>query len=372
MATSKRNALQRWATSPFLLVAFNLGSGIECVGFHSKVAYPFSEIDMTQVFFLVMLCCQTGNGAEDVGLFAKALWFLQAFGEPICTRPQSDQNVKGVLAKALARDREISISELDGLISPESFAKFAGKEHRLTEKEIEKALAAQIPDSRLRLNAELRKHAELLTTSFDMIERDHISELERLAEWIADQWKPTSSIHVLVTCTGNSRRSILGATMGNFAAAYYGLDNVHFHSGGTVPSAFNKRTIASLKEIGFQIEPTGQEAERGDAKTPNPIYNVVWGKNLEAPEFSKLYKDKTNPQSGFAVILVCSEADEECQTVPGASLRLSMTFIDPKLYDDGNLETKKYAERRDDIGRTMLAMMAIARRRIQDRSVETK
>ena len=69
----------------------------------------------------------------------------------------------------------------------------------------------------------------------------------------------------------NSRRSILGATMGDLAAAYYGFDNIRFHSGGTIPSACNKRTVATLKEIGFQIEPTGKEAERGDSKTPNPI-----------------------------------------------------------------------------------------------------
>jgi arsenate reductase (thioredoxin) len=327
---------------------------------------------MTQVFFLVILCCQSSIAADDAGLFAKALWFLQAFGEPICSRPQSDQYVKSILAKALARDRECSMSELEGLISEKKFAEFATKENKLTEKGIEKALAAETPESRLRLNDELRKHAELLTTSFDMIDREHIPELEKLAEWIAAHWQSTGSLHVLVTCTGNSRRSILGTMMGNFAAAYYGLDNVHFHSGGTIPSAFNKRTITTLEEIGFQIEPTGQEAVRGDAKTPNLIYRVVWGKDLESLEFSKLYKDKTNPQSGFAVILVCSEADEECRTVPGAALRLSMTFIDPKLYDDGNLETKKYAERRDDIGRTMLAVMAIARRRIQERVVATK
>ncbi len=327
---------------------------------------------MTQVLFLVLLCCQTSEGSDDAGLFAKALWFLHAFGEPICSHPQSDQYVKGVLAKALANDREISISELAGLMSATKFAEFAGMDTRLTEKEIEQALAAQIPESRVRLNPELRKHAELLTTSFDMIDRDHIPGMEKLAEWIAEQWQPKSSLHVLTTCTGNSRRSILGATMGNFAAAYYGFDNVHFHSGGTLPSAFNKRTIATLMEIGFQIEPTGQEADRGNAKTPNPIYRVVWGKDLESLEFSKMFKDKTNPQSGFAVILVCSEADAECQTVPGAAMRLSMTFIDPKLYDDGNLETKKYAERRDDIGRTFLAVMANARHRIQEREAKTK
>lgn len=158
--------------------------------------------------------------------------------------------------------------------------------------------------------------------------------------------------------------------MGNLAAAYYGFDNIRFHSGGTTPSAFNKRTIATLKEIGFQIEPTGEEAERGDPKVPNTKYRVAWGKGMEEIEFSKSYKDKSNPQSGFAAILVCTEADAECPIVVGASVRISMTFLDPKSYDDSIFETKKYAERRDDIGRTFLAVMANARRKILERELK--
>ena len=100
---------------------------------------------------------------------------------------------------------------------------------------------------------------------------------------------------------------------------------------------------------------------------PNSMFNVVWGKGMESIEFSKSYKDKSNPQSGFAAILVCNEADAECPVVPGASIRISMTFLDPKSYDDSVFESRKYAERRDDIGRTFLAVMANARRKIQER-----
>jgi len=274
--------------------------------------------------------------------------------------------VKAVLAKSYAKDRELTFEALSGLMGKDSFAKIAGGDNCISEGEMLKALRNATPFSRLAMNPDLRHHADLLTTSFDMIEADHGAAIDQLAEWIAKSWKPDSTLHVLTTCTGNSRRSILGSTMGNFAAAYYGFDNVRFHSGGTKPSAFNKRTIATLKEIGFQIEPVGDEAERGDSKTANPIFRVVWGKDLECLEFSKSYKDKANPQSEFAAILVCSEADAECPTVSGASLRVSMTFIDPKLYDDGVFEKAKYAERRDDIGRTFLAVMANARRRLQE------
>jgi hypothetical protein len=94
------------------------------------------------------------------------------------------------------------------------------------------------------------------------------------------------------------------------------------------------------------------------------MYRVVWGKGFEMIEFSKMYYDESNPQKGFAAIMVCSEADSDCPVVKGASIRLAMPFIDPKLYDDGAFEASKYRERRDDIGRTMLAVMLNARRQI--------
>ncbi len=47
----------------------------------------------------------------------------------------------------------------------------------------------------------------------------------------------------------------------------------------------------------------------------------------------------------------------------GAALRVSMPYLDPKIYDGGAYESAKYAERRDDIGRLMLAVMMQARRR---------
>ncbi len=55
--------------------------------------------------------------------------------------------------------------------------------------------------------------------------------------------------------------------------------------------------------------------------------------------------------------MVCSDADAACPSVPGAGIRVSMPYLDPKLYDDTDFEAKKYAERRDDIGRTMMAVM---------------
>jgi arsenate reductase (thioredoxin) len=162
--------------------------------------------------------------------------------------------------------------------------------------------------------------------------------------------------------------------MGNIAAAYYGMPEVRFHSGGTAPTAFNARTLNTLKEIGVEIEPTGKEAVRGEPRTANPVYRVRWGKpgktvgsSLEAIEFSKHYTDPANPRQGFAALMVCGEADAGCPFVKGATLRVSMPYLDPKIYDGSAYESAKYAERRDDMGRLMLSIMMQARRRSASR-----
>ena len=62
--------------------------------------------------------------------------------------------------------------------------------------------------------------------------------------------------------------------------------------------------------------------------------------------------------------MVCGEADAACPFVRGAALRVSMPYLDPKIYDDSKLEAAKYAERRDDIGRLMLSLMMQVRNRL--------
>ena len=250
-------------------------------------------------------------------------------------------------------------------MDPATFRKLAGADARLDADEIRHALDADVPASRSLLRPEVRAHADLLTTSFDMIDEVHRDAGAKLADWLAENYRPGRPLHVTVICTGNSRRSILGASMGNVAAAYYGMPEVRFHSGGTAPTAFNPRTIAALRAIGIEVEPTGEEAPRGEAETANPVSRVRWGESdaMEAIEFSKVYSDPANPQAGFAALMVCGEADAGCPFVKGASLRVSMPYLDPKIFDGSPFEAAKYAERRDDIGRLMLSVFLQARHR---------
>jgi hypothetical protein len=297
---------------------------------------------------------------SDVGPLVRALWLVQRYGTTEALDPKNDQRVKAALAKALARDGVITLGELGGFMRPDTFGKLAGPDGTLDEADTMRILEAAIPETRTRLSVKLRAHADYLATTFDMIDPMHRQAGEKLAHWIAVNYERGKPLHVTVVCTGNSRRSILGASMGNLAAAYYGMPEIHFHSGGTAPTAFNQRTVTALKAIGFDVEPTGKEAERGEEKTQNPVYRVSWGEGFETLEFSKGYGDASNPQKGFAALMVCSEADEACPFVKGATLRLSIPYLDPKIYDGGAYESAKYAERRDDIGRLMLAVMVQA------------
>lgn len=256
-------------------------------------------------------------------------------------------------------------------MAPEAFHKLAGSDDRIGPMEITHAVEAAAPESHSRLLPRVREHADSLTVSFDMIDEAHRLAGGKLVEWIAKNYRSGAPLDVVVVCTGNSRRSILGATMGNIAAAYCGMPEIRFHSGGTAPTACNSRTVKALKQIGVEVELTGKEAPRGEPQTANPVYRIHWGSPadtggpaMEAIEFSKRYDDPANPPNGFAALMVCGEADAGCPFVKGSSLRVSMPYLDPKVYDGSSLESAKYAERRDDMGRLLLSVMMQARQRI--------
>jgi len=215
-----------------------------------------------------------------------------------------------------------------------------------------------MPSSRQLLFPGIAAHLETLATTLDTIAEPHHSAGQELAAWIAASDGGRS---IIVVCTGNSRRSLLGALMGQAAAAYYGLPQVRFFSGGTAPSAFNPRTIRALQAIGFEIEPVGEEAPRGEPNLPNPKYRIRWGaagSRFESIEFSKVYSDRSNPQTGFAALMVCDEANAACPVVSGAELRLPMPFADPKAADDTPDEIARYAATRDAFGRLMMGVLA--------------
>jgi hypothetical protein len=313
----------------------------------------------------VVLLWVGNSRAGDAGPVVRALWLVQRYGTDQSVDPRNDQRTKGMLAKALGKENVLTMTGANGLMEPSTFAKLAGPDDKLDQKEVEQALASDTPESRTRLFSQVRAHADLLTTSLDAIDAAHQDAGDKLVEWIVKNYKKDEPLHVTVICTGNSRRSVLGATMGNIAAAYYGMPEIRFHSGGTAPTAVNARTITALQAIGVEIEPTGREARRGEPNTPNLFYKIRWGESgMETTEFSKTYSDPSNPQTGFAALMVCGEADAGCPVVKGAAIRISMAYLDPKIFDGSAYEAIKHAERRDDMGRLMMSVMMRVRNRL--------
>jgi arsenate reductase len=296
---------------------------------------------------------------------ATALAFSHLYAKPASLTPDQDRALKAKLIGALSKSPQIKINDVGNFFDTAALQRFSAGKESLSLQELERLVEEKTPRSRRDMSPKLKAHADLLATQFDMIEERHRKSADSLVAWLVKNYQAGQPVHIIVICTGNTRRSMLGATMGNVAAAYCGLPNVRFHSGGTEPEAINPRTIATLKEIGIKFEPTGKEAEHGKKGLENPIYRVVWGNHLETTEFSKRYTDPANPQSNFAAILVCSEAEDACPRVAGASARIPLLYLDPKAFDGALFESAKYAERRDDIGRMMINIMTQVRRQLE-------
>src|SRR5271166_4020842 len=89
--------------------------------------------------------------ASDVGPLVRALWLVQRCGTADATDPVNDQRVKGALFKALGKDGELTLSELDGFMEPETFKKLAGFDDRISLDEIRKGVDTAVPESQNRL-----------------------------------------------------------------------------------------------------------------------------------------------------------------------------------------------------------------------------
>ena len=306
--------------------------------------------------------------------FTQTLSLVQLAGLPRAAAPEADISTKATLARALKSPLRLTVESAEPVFDSRTFLTWAGEDGVMDANELQAALSVETPASRRLLHPELQRHLELLATGFDQIDQPHREASAELVDWIVENYQPGKPLPVVCVCTGNSRRSILSSTMISLAGLYCGLPEVTGFSGGTEPSAFNARTITALRAIGVEIEPTGEEAPRGHEGGANPIYRVRFaaagtGIRHETLEFSKRYDDAANPRSGFAAIMVCSEADRGCPVVKGADTRIAAPYLDPKLYDSSDLESAKYAERRDDIGRFALATLTQARLRLREKGV---
>lgn len=162
--------------------------------------------------------------------------------------------------------------------------------------------------------------------------------LQSLIDFIQAKVDAKQSTRLNFICTHNSRRSHLSQIWAQTAASYYNIDNVFCYSGGTEATALFPKVAETLQNTGFKIK-TLSEGQ-------NPVYAIKYSAN-EHPVigFSKTFDDAFNPASGYAAIMTCSDADENCPFIAGAEKRIPITYEDPKKFDGTSEQSEKYKER---------------------------
>jgi arsenate reductase (thioredoxin) len=186
---------------------------------------------------------------------------------------------------------------------------------------------------------------------FTLIPEQRKKQLEKIAEYVRQKIKSEFPAHLVFICTHNSRRSHMSQIWAQTAAHYYGHFHVFTYSGGTEATAFNPNAVNTMSEAGFGISVVKEGS--------NPLYKVEYSSDAPAMKvFSKVFDHGDNPKKDFAAIMTCSHADENCPFIPGASLRVPITYDDPKDFDGTPRQDQAYLERSEQIAREMFYLFS--------------
>jgi arsenate reductase (thioredoxin) len=182
---------------------------------------------------------------------------------------------------------------------------------------------------------------------FKQISEERKAVLQPLIDFIQTKTDSKLETRLNLICTHNSRRSHLSQVWAQAAAAYYDIKSVFCYSGGTEATALFPMAAETLKDSGFNIKTLSEGS--------NPVYSIKYSADaLPVIGFSKTYDDDFNPESGFAAIMTCSQADGGCPFIAGAEKRIPVTFEDPKISDGTPQQKEVYLERSLQIGTEML------------------
>ena len=173
-----------------------------------------------------------------------------------------------------------------------------------------------------------------ISKDFDSISIERKEILKKIAVYVQQKKDANDNINLVYICTHNSRRSHFGQVWASVAANYYHLKQVNAFSGGTEVTAFNPNAIAALQQIGFIVE--------NDNTNNNPLHKVFYTDELFATCFSKVYDVVVNPNTNFAAIMTCGNAEKNCPYIPNTDLRIATTYTDPKTSDNTPLQNETY------------------------------
>lgn len=193
-------------------------------------------------------------------------------------------------------------------------------------------------------------NAILLNTISDIlkleINQGRKSILQPLIDYIQDKVTADAAININFICTHNSRRSHLSQVWAQIAAAHYKIPAVVCYSGGTEETALFPKIAETFQNAGIAVHII--------SNTKNPVYALKYDKNaLPIIGFSKKYDSPFNPESGFAAVLTCSQADGGCPFIAGAEKRIPITFEDPKMSDNTEQQDEVYKSRSLEIASEM-------------------
>ena len=162
--------------------------------------------------------------------------------------------------------------------------------------------------------------------------------LAPLIDFIQSKVDADQAVQLNFICTHNSRRSHLSQVWAQALGYFYNIKDLFCYSGGTESTALFPAAAKVLETSGFKIDYQTQ--------TKNTLYAIEFAVN-ETPVkgFSKTYDHAENPKTAFAAILTCSQADKDCPYIPGAEVRISLPFEDPKAFDNTPQQADKYRER---------------------------
>lgn len=198
---------------------------------------------------------------------------------------------------------------------------------------------------------QLLTNIRALESEYDQITEARKALLRRLGQYVNG---PSSTAALNFICTHNSRRSQFSQIWATVAAHYFSLPKVQAFSGGTEVTAFFPSVGLALEELGFTVSRANTDQ--------NPHYSIRFGSASPPLEcYSKTFADPVNPQSDFAAIMTCSEADANCPFVPGAAMRLSLPYVDPKEADGTSEAPARYLETARTVGRELLFAFSTAR-----------
>ena len=198
---------------------------------------------------------------------------------------------------------------------------------------------------------ELQVYVKERTAEFDLISEKRKTALKLLAKEIQDV--NGEVVNLIFICTHNSRRSHMAHLWASLGASLYGANGITSYSGGTEATAFNPMVVNALKDAGFRVST--------EIPGANPVYLVSHSGTREGVRvFSKKYTDPPNPTRDFHAVMTCSEADEACPVVAGASSRHALSYEDPKVYDGTPKAKEAYAERCRQIAREMLFVFSLS------------